>query len=260
MRLTSVVFAAVAVVPATTGRAPVTCRYRVEYRGSVVRIQVAHHSVSHETIPIHSAGVLTVQLTDSVPVRRLELVLDSLLVTRADGSPLPDAAGGAGSRWQGRVEPDGDVVGLTSPGLVPGVRPLDRFARFLFAPWKRADGSAGARVDTTAWVTNQNGETGSERVISTYAPPRVERSGGREHRVLTAAWTGSRSGTVPAGPERMTVSAAAAGRTEYAYVADDACPLAASWLGSTTQTRMAPAFPAPLTTTGGDSLTLTRLP
>ena len=30
--------------------------------------------------------------------------------------------------------------------------------------------------------------------------------------------------------------------------------------GTTTQTRMAPAFTAPVTTTGSDSLALTRLP
>jgi hypothetical protein len=71
--------------------------------------------------------------------------------------------------------PKGDVVALTSPGLVPGTRALDRFTRFFFAPWGSADSTAGERVDTTAWATNQNGETGSQRVISTYASPTVER-------------------------------------------------------------------------------------
>ncbi|HEY9442436.1 MAG TPA: hypothetical protein VIQ25_04255 [Gemmatimonadales bacterium] len=260
MRLAPVVLAAAALAPAAPARAPVTCRYRMDYRGDVTRIQVMHHNLSHEPIPFRSQGVLTVRLTDSASSRHLELSLDSLAVTRADGSPLPDAEGGAGSRWSGDVGPDGEVVALTSPRLVPGTRALDRFTRFLFAHWGSADGKAGERVDTTAWATSQNGETGSERVISTYAPPRVDRSAGKERRVLAAAWSGSRSGTIPAGPEQMTIAASGTGRTEYTYLAGDACPLTAWRAGSTTQTRMAPAFPSPVTTTGSDSLALTRLP
>jgi hypothetical protein len=49
----------------------------------------------------------------------------------------------------------------------------------------------------------------------------------------------------PAGPEQMTIAASGTGRTEYTYLAGDACP---------------PAFPSPVTTTGSDSLALTRLP
>jgi len=156
--------------------------------------------------------------------------------------------------------PDAEGVDLTSPRLVPGTRALDRFTRFLFAHWGSADGNAGERVDTTAWATSQNGETGSERVISTDASPRVDRFAGKERRVLTAAWSGSRSGTIQAGPEQMTIAASGTGRTEYTYLAGDECPLTAWRAGSTTQTRMAPAFPSPVTTTGSDSLALTRLP
>ena len=173
------------------------------------------------------------RLTDSASARHLELFLDPLAVTRADGSPLPDAEGGAASRRSGDVGPDGEVV---------------------------ADGKAGERVDTTAWATSQNGETGSERVISTYASPRVDRSARKERRVLTAEWSGNRSGTIPAGPHQMTITASGTGRSEYTYLAGDACPLTAWRAGSTTQTRTAPAFPSPVTTTGSDSLTLTRLP
>ena len=139
MRLATVVLAAAALVPAAPARAPVTCRYRMDYRGEITRIQVMHHNLTHETIPFRSHGILTVRLTDSTPARHLELSLDSLAVTRADGSPLPDAEGGAGSRWSGDIGPKGDVVALTSPGLVPGTRALDRFTRFLFAPWGSAD-------------------------------------------------------------------------------------------------------------------------
>jgi hypothetical protein len=232
----------------------------MDYLGDVTRIQVMHHNLSHETIPFRSQGIVTVRLTDSATARHLELSLDSLAVTRVDGSPLPEAAGGAGSRWLGEVGPDGEVVKLTSPALVPGTRALDRFVRFLFAPWGSADSAASGRVDTTAWATSQNGETSSERVISTYAAARVDHGGGSERRVLAAVWTGIRSGTVPAGPEQMTISATATGRAEYTYVERDACPLAAWRAGRTTLTRMAPAFPSPVTTTGNDSLTLTRLP
>jgi hypothetical protein len=146
MRLASVVLAAAALAPTASARAPVTCRYRMDYRGDVARIQVMHHNLSHETIPFRSQGVLTVRLTDSASARHLELFLDPLAVTRADGSPLPDAEGGAGSRRSGDVGPDGEVV---------------------------ADGKAGERVDTTAWATSQNGETGSEQVISTLASSRA---------------------------------------------------------------------------------------
>jgi hypothetical protein len=258
MRLAPVVFAAAAVAPAAP--APVTCRYHMDYLGDITRIQVMHHNLTHETIPFRSRGLVTVRLTDSAQTRHLELSLDSLAVTRVDGSPLPDAAGAAGSRWQGDIAPDGEVMKLTSPALVPGTRALDRFARFLFAPWGSADAASGGRVDTTAWATSQNGETSSERVISTYAAARVERGGGSERRVLAAVWTGNRSAMVPAGPEQMTISATATGRVEYTYVEGDACPLAAWRAGRTTQTRMAPAFPSPVTTTGHDSLALTRLP
>ncbi len=260
MRLATVVLAAAALVPAAPARAPLTCRYRMDYRGEITRIQVMHHNLSHETIPFRSRGTLTVRLTDSTPARHLDLSLDSLAVTRADGSPLPDAEGGAGSRWSGDIGPKGDVVALTSPALVPGTRALDRFTRFFFAHWGSADSKAGERVDTTAWATNQNDETGSERVISTYAAPRVVRSEGKERRVLAAAWSGGRSGTIPAGPQQMTVTASGTGKAEYTYLAGDACPLTAWRAGRTIQTRMAPGFPSPVTTTGSDSLTLTRLP
>ena len=260
MRLAPVVLAAAALAPAPSARAPVTCRYRMDYRGDITRIQVMHHNLTRETIPIRSVGVLTVRLTDSATARQLDLSLDSLSVTRDDGKPLTDVAGGAGSRWQGAVAPDGDIVALTSPALVPGTRALDRFTRFLFAPWASSDTARVERIDTTAWVTNQNGETGSERVISTYAPPRVDRSDRGERRILAAAWTGSRSGTLPAGPEQMTITASGTGRAEYAYVPGQACPATAWRAGTTTQTRMAPAFPSPVTTTGSDSLALTRLP
>jgi hypothetical protein len=78
--------------------------------------------------------------------------------------------------------------------------------------------------------------------------------------VLAATWAGTRSGTQPAGPEQMTITASGTGQAEYAYAPDDACPMAAWRSGTTTQTRMAPAFPSPVTTTGSDSLMLTRLP
>jgi hypothetical protein len=260
MRLAPVVLAAAALASPPREWPPLTCRYRMDYLGEITRIQVMHHNLTHETIPFRSTGVLTVRLTDSAAARQLDLSLDSLAVTRADGSPLPDAAGGAGSRWHGEVAADGDVVTLISPRLVPGTRALDRFTRFLFAPWASTDTARSERIDTTAWVTNQNGETGSERVISTYAPPRIDRAGGKERRVLAAAWAGSRSGTLPAGPEQMTITTTGTGRAEYAYVPGEACPIAAWRSGTTTQTRMAPAFPSPVTTTGSDSLTLTRLP
>jgi hypothetical protein len=259
LRLAPVLLAAAALVPAPA-RAPLTCRYRMDYLGEITRIQVMHHNLSHETIPFRSQGIVTVRLTDSAGARHLELSLDSLAVTRVDGSPLPDAAGGAGSRWQGEVGPDGEIVKLTSPPLLPGTRALDRFSRFLFAAWGSADRAASGWVDTTAWVTSQNGETSSERVISTYAAARVARAGGSARRVLAAVWTGNRSGTVPAGPEQMSITATATGRVEYTYVEGDACPLAAWRAGRTTQTRTAPAFPSPVTTTGNDSLALTRLP
>jgi hypothetical protein len=54
---------------------------------------------------------------------------------------------------------------------------------------------------------------------------------------------------------RLTDSA-----TAHHRVPGEACPMAAWRSGTTTQTRMAPAFPSPFTTTGSDSLTLTRLP
>ena len=260
MRLAPAVLAAAALASPPREWAPVTCRYRMDYLGDITRIQVMHHNLTRETIPIRSTGVLTVRLTDSAAGRHLDLSLDSLAVTRADGTALPDAADGAGSRWQGEVAPDGDVVTLASPRLVPGTRALDRFTRFLFAPWASADTARGERIDTTAWATNQNGETGSERVISTYSSPRIERADGKERRVLAAVWSGSRSGTVPAGPQLMTITATGTGRAEYTYVPGEACPAAAWRSGTTTQTRMAPAFPAPVTTTGSDSLRLTRLP
>ena len=56
----------------------------------------------------------------------------------------------------------------------------------------------------------------------------------------------------------MTLAASGTGRTEYTCLAGDACPLTAWRAG--TRTRMAPAFPSPVTTTGSDSLALTRLP
>ena len=37
-------------------RAPVTCRYRMDYRGDITRIQVMHHNLTHETIPFRSEG------------------------------------------------------------------------------------------------------------------------------------------------------------------------------------------------------------
>jgi hypothetical protein len=205
----------------------------MDYRGDVTRIQVMHHNLSHETIPFRSQGMLTVRLTDSASARHLELSLDSLAVTRADGSPLPDAEGGAGSRWSGDVGHDGEVV---------------------------ADGKAGERVDTTAWATSQKGETGSEQVISTCASPRVDRFAGKERRVLTAAWSGSRSGTIPAGPELMTIAASGAGRTEYTYLAGRVPADGVAGGEHDPETRRAPAFPSPITTTGSDSLALTRLP
>ena len=55
MRLASVVLDA-AVAPTAPARAPVTCRYRMDYRGDVTRIQVMHHNLSHETIPFCSQG------------------------------------------------------------------------------------------------------------------------------------------------------------------------------------------------------------
>lgn len=262
MRLAPVVLAAAALAPARRPptEAPVTCRYRMDYHGDITRIQVMHHDLTRETIPIRSTGVITLRLTDSATARRLDLSLDSLAVTRDDGTPVPDAEGGAGSRWQGVVTPDGDVVALSSPALLPGTRPLDRFTRFLFAHWASGDSVRAERIDTIAWATNQNGETGSERVISKYAPPRVDRSDKGDRRVLAAVWTGDRSGTAPAGPGQMTITASGTGRAEYAYVPGEACPMTAWRAGTTTQTRMAPAFSAPVTTTGSDSLALTRLP
>jgi hypothetical protein len=56
MRLAPVVLAAAALAPAAPARAPVTCRYRMDYRGDVTRIQVMHHNLSHETIPFCSQG------------------------------------------------------------------------------------------------------------------------------------------------------------------------------------------------------------
>ena len=119
MRLAPVVLAAAALAPAPSARAPVTCRYRMDYRGDITRIQVMHHNLTRETIPFRSVGVLTVRLTDSATARQLDLSLDSLSVTRDDGKPLTDVAGGAGSRWQGAVAPDGDIVALTSPPWCP---------------------------------------------------------------------------------------------------------------------------------------------
>ena len=58
----------------------------------------------------------------------------------------------------------------------------------------------------------------------------------------------------------MTITASGTGRAEYTYVAGDACLLTAWRAGRTTQTRIAPAFPSPVTTTGSDSLAVTRLP
>jgi len=69
MRLATVLLAAAALVPAAPARAPVTCRYRMDYRGEITRIQVMHHNLSHETIPFRSQGILTVRLTDSTPAR-----------------------------------------------------------------------------------------------------------------------------------------------------------------------------------------------
>ena len=56
MRLAPVVVAAAALAPTAPARAPVTCRYRMDYRGDVTRIQVTHHNLSHETIPVCSQG------------------------------------------------------------------------------------------------------------------------------------------------------------------------------------------------------------
>jgi hypothetical protein len=57
MRLAPVVLVAAALAPTPSVPAPLTCRYRMDYRGDVTRIQVMHHNLTRETIPIRSAGV-----------------------------------------------------------------------------------------------------------------------------------------------------------------------------------------------------------
>lgn len=251
--------AAIALGASRPAASPVTCRYRVSYRGEVTRIQVAHHNVSRETIPVTGAGVVTLRLADTAGGRALELVVDSMTVTRSDGTALPDAGDPRAARWHGLLTADGRLTTVNSPPPNPMTRPLDRYLRFFFPPAAR--GSAGSGwVDTTTWATNQHGETGSDRMITAYGPVRRERREGKEVRVLGATWNGARTGTAPAGPEQMTISATSTGRSEYAYVDGDACPLAGWRAGSTTSTRMAPAFNAPLTTTSADSMAVTRIP
>ena len=113
MRLATVVLAAAALVPAAPARAPVTCRYRMDYRGEITRIQVDAPQSQPRDDPVPLTWD-TDRAAHRLDARRhLELFLDSLAVTRADGSPLPDVEGGAGSRWSGDIGPKGDVVALT---------------------------------------------------------------------------------------------------------------------------------------------------
>ena len=57
----------------------------MDYRGEITRIQLMHHNLSRETIPFRSRG--TDGAADRLkPARHLDLSLDSLAVTRDDGS------------------------------------------------------------------------------------------------------------------------------------------------------------------------------
>jgi len=239
--------------------APVLCRYQLEYSGGLNRIQVAHHDVTQETIPIKVHGLITIQLTDTVGGRTLDLLLESVQLIPLEGQPTMDLETGEGSRWRGLLRPDGRLVSVTAPRLTAILRPLDRYVRFFFR--QRVGAAPGsAWVDTTVWLTNQGKETGSDRVVTNYSAPARERQGGAEVLGVTASWTGSRRASVPAGPEMMSIEGTSSGQSQHYYSATDACPLGGWRAGSSTQTNTAAAFGAPLVMSNHDSMAVTRLP
>ena len=246
-------------VPGASQR-PSICRYRVDYRGALNRIEVTHRKVTHTAIPVTAVGWITVRVTDTTDGRTMDLQVDSLTMSGADGRPSPDGGGGDGSRWHGVLTAEGRVVSLRSPELTPSVRPLDRYVRFFFPPTAVSRGARVERVDTTAWTSRRGRENTAERFVTRYAAPQRARRSGSELLVVGATWSGSRSGSVPAGPEEMSVEGTSAGRAEYYYSDADVCPAGAWRAGTSTQTSMAPAFDAPLTIENSESLTVTRLP
>lgn len=183
---------------------------------------VVGHNITQEKVPTATIGFLTLRLSDTAGGRVVDLVVDSMSITRADGRTVPDAGDGTGSRWHGIMAEDGKFTVLASPPIVPATRPLDRYVRFFFPPARSAGRQGESWVDSTAW-------------------------------------TATRNGTAPAGPERATVTATGSGHGEYTWVQGEACPAAAWRAGSTTLTRMARAFREPVTTTTNDSMAVTRI-
>jgi hypothetical protein len=261
MRPHSAVVLALAVLGAAAPpQPPVICRYRLNYRGELTRITIVGHNVTQEKIPTTTTGILTLRLADTVGGRVVDLTVDSMAVTRTDGRTVPDAGDGTGARWHGVTTEDGKFTTLAYPSSVPATRPLERFVRFLLPPVPSAAGPQGSWVDTTAWTTDHDGETGLDSVVTSYTGLRRERRDGKDVRVLAGAWTATRNGSAPAGPEPVTMTAKASGRSEYAWVAGEVCPVAAWRAGSTTLTRTARAFREPVTTTTSDSMVVVRMP
>jgi hypothetical protein len=195
---------ALALVPAVTGPAPVTMRYRLDQR-LTQEIDASPAAQGKQSLSFSTSSFLTLTLTDSTGGKVVKVVVDSM---RGDStSPIPaavfDSAGGA--EYHAFLNSSGKLSELEPVSTSTATEQVQGFLTDFF-PWVKAGLKVGDTwADTVSRTTIAGADTVVVRRIVSYKAVAKDKQDDQKVIRVTSDYSSTVAGTQPTpnGPARL---------------------------------------------------------
>jgi len=213
--------------PASTGRAPMTARYRVD-QTLTQDIDATAAGKGKQSVSFSTSSFLSLTLTDSVGGRTVRVVVDSMRGDSASPVPASVFDSARGAEFRAFLSSAGKLSELEAVKVSPAAYRVQGFLSDFF-PWVKAGLKPGEQwADTSAKTTTDGTDSVVVRRVMTYRVlARETRAAGKAMRVASE-YKSTVAGTQPTDNGPARIEGAGKGSGTY-FVSPDGLYLGGDW-------------------------------
>jgi hypothetical protein len=221
------VAAGLSLLPAVTGRAPVTTRYRVD-QTLTQEIDATGAGKGKQSISFSTSGFLTLTLTDSSSGKMVKVVVDSMMGDSTSPIPASVFDSARGAEYRAFLSSTGKLSELEPVSSSTATQQIQGFFTDFF-PWVKQGVKVGeAWADTTARTTISGTDTVLVRRVITYQAAAKDKRDNQKAIRITSAYASTVAGSQPTPNGPAKVEGTGKGIGTY-FVTSDGRYLGGDW-------------------------------